>query len=68
MIVLHECIYVLINLSLCYVRTDSNACGSNPCVNGYCSNTNNGTSYKCTCYFGYSGRNCENGKGETTSQ
>ena len=53
------------NVSMYNVLTAANACGSNPCPNGYCSNTNNGTSYTCSCYYGYSGQYCESRKCNT---
>jgi len=39
---------------------DSNACSTNPCLNGAtCTATGSGSSYTCTCAAGYSGTNCQ---------
>ena len=42
---------------VCYFVTVIDNCASDPCVNGRCANAVG--SYKCHCFPGYTGSNCE---------
>ena len=36
-------------------------CYSNPCGNGECTESEDRSGYICTCHFGYTGKNCDEG-------
>ena len=49
-------------LFICVVLIAADACSSNPCLKGKCSNRNGGLSYNCSCNLGFTGSNCQTGK------